>query len=161
MHTKVCRIHNLDNNAQIGIMARPRGNDWLEDEITHLNKCGVNVLVSLLERSEIYEPELSNEQELCLANKISYINFPIRDRDVPGHNDNTDKLINLLAGKLSEGLSIVVHSRMGIGRSTLIAAAILLKFNLKVNDIIETVIKVRGVNVPDTELQLQWLKTSE
>ena len=34
-------------------MARPRGSDWLEDEINHLKNNEVGVLVSLLDRDEI------------------------------------------------------------------------------------------------------------
>ena len=58
MRTKIYWLHTFENAAKIGIMARPRGNDWLEDEIIHLKNQNVNVLVSLLERSEIEELNL-------------------------------------------------------------------------------------------------------
>jgi len=32
----------------LGIMPRPRGGDWLDDELQALGKAGVNVVVSLL-----------------------------------------------------------------------------------------------------------------
>jgi len=161
VHTKIYWIHTFDNSARIGIMARPRGNDWLEDEITNLKNNQVGVLVSLLERDEIYDLNLDLEKELCLTKNISYINYPIPDRDVPKQNDNTDQLIDSLTKKLNEGLSVVVHCRMGIGRSSIIAAAVLLKYNLKTNDIIENIIRIRGIKVPDTEKQLLWLKERE
>ena len=46
-------------------MARPRGDDWLEDEINHLKNNEVGVLVSLLERDEIYDLKLDNEEQFC------------------------------------------------------------------------------------------------
>ncbi len=52
MPTTIYWIHKFHNSAKIGIMARPRGDDWLEDEINNLKNNEVSVLVSLLERSE-------------------------------------------------------------------------------------------------------------
>jgi len=42
-------------------MARPRGNEWLEDEILSLKRQDVQVIVSLLERNEVYELGLEKE----------------------------------------------------------------------------------------------------
>ena len=49
----------LDQKGALGIMPRPRGDDWLEDELQALARYGVTFLVSLLEREE--------EEELGLA----------------------------------------------------------------------------------------------
>ncbi len=142
-------------------MARPRGNDWLEDEIISLKNQKVDVLVSLLEKSEIDELNLNLEEEICLSKNLDFINFPINDRDIPEKSEPLEQLIELLATKLTQGNSIVVHCRMGIGRSSIIAAAVLLKFNLKADDVIENICTVRGLQVPDTEQQLEWLKSRE
>ncbi len=101
-------------------MARPPGGDWLDDEIAHLKNNKVAILVSLLESSEIYKLELKDEADLCRAKQIEYINFPIRDRGIPKSDKETDQLIELLSGKLNRGLSVVIHCRMGIGRSSII-----------------------------------------
>ena len=37
----------------LGISARPRGNEWLENEIKNFSMKGINHLVSLLENTEI------------------------------------------------------------------------------------------------------------
>lgn len=139
-------------------MARPRGGDWLDDEIAHLKNNKVAILVSLLESSEIYDLELKGEADLCRAKQIEYINFPIRDRGIPKSDKETDQLIELLSGKLNRGLSVVIHCRMGIGRSSIIAAAILLKYKLQASNIIESICRIRGLKVPDTAEQLTWLK---
>lgn len=159
--TNIYWIHKFDNSAKIGIMARPRGDDWLEDEINHLKNNGVGVLVSLLESDEIYELKLDSEEQLCKTKDIIYINFPIGDRDVPKQNGDTDKLVDILTKQIDEGNSVVVHCRMGIGRSSIIAASVLLKYKLKAKDIIETISSIRGLKVPDTDKQLSWLKSRE
>ena len=67
MPTNIHWIHKFDNSARIGIMARPRGDDWLEDEIKHLKASRVDVLISLLERDEIYDLKLDNEEQFCIV----------------------------------------------------------------------------------------------
>ena len=142
-------------------MARPRGDNWLEDEINHLKNNEVGVLVSLLERDEIYDLKLDNEEYICTTKNITYINFPIPDRDIPKQNGDTDKLIGTLTKKIDEGQSVVIHCRMGIGRSSIIAASVLLKYKHKAKDIIENISSIRGLKVPDTDKQLSWLISRE
>ena len=158
MLTKIYWIHKFDNSAKIGIMARPRGDDWLEDEINHLKNSEVSVLVSLLERGEICDLKLEEEERLCKAKDITYISFPIADRDIPKQKGDIDDLIDLLTAKIDNGFSAVIHCRMGIGRSSIIAASVLLKYKLKTKDIMETICSIRGLKVPDTDEQLSWLK---
>jgi hypothetical protein len=73
--------------GRLGIMARPRGGDWLEDEIRSLKMDSVDALVSLLEHEEVLELDIEREQALCEGDDISYLSFPIRDRDVPRSNE--------------------------------------------------------------------------
>jgi protein-tyrosine phosphatase len=40
---------------------------------------------------------------------------------------------------------------MGIGRSAIIAAAVLLKFNFRASDIMENISGIRGLKIPHTE----------
>ena len=155
---KVYWIHELTNGARLGTMARPRGDQWLEDDITSLQKQGVSVLVSLLERGEVYELGLALEAESCAMVQIKFVNFPIPDREIPTSNAAVDALVNELKDLLSKGHSIAIHCRMGIGRSSIIAASVLLQKDDKVEDMIATISKARGLSVPDTEEQLSWLK---
>jgi len=60
--------------------------------------------------------------------------------------------------KAAEGASIVIHCRMGIGRSSIIAGAVLLQQGRKADDILQHISKTRGVRVPDTDEQVKWLK---
>ena len=158
MFTKTYWIHEFDNAAKLGIMARPRGDDWLKDEIGNLKKQNVGMLVSLLEKDEINELGLRQQETICKSSGIEFINFPIADRDIPKTTDKTDWLVDFLTSKLQDGSSVVIHCRMGIGRSSIIAASVLLRAGLKAENIIDHISKIRGLKVPDTDKQLQWLK---
>jgi protein-tyrosine phosphatase len=161
MYTQPYWIDKFGNGGAIGIMPRPRGNDWLADEVKKLKESGVKTIVSLLEKDEIQELGLQNEEKLCNQQQIEYINFPIRDRAIPTEQEAVDKLIKLLDEKVGEGQKVVIHCRMGIGRASLIAAAVLIRRGLQTDKVIEKIAKARALKVPDTEEQVHWLKTLE
>lgn len=161
MYTKIYWIHEFTNAAKLGIMPRPRGYEWLEDEIVHFKKQNVGVIVSLLQPDEIDMLGLRSEQTLCREYNIQYINFPITDRSIPNSKDKTGQLVNQLRTLLASGSSVVIHCRMGIGRSSVIAAAVLLNTGFIVKEIIERISQIRGIQVPDTEEQMEWLEKQE
>ncbi len=158
MYTKIYWLHQYENNTRLAIMARPRGGEWLEDEIVQFKKQHVNVIVSLLGPAEIAELGLKQQETLCQKHGIAYINYSIPDRDIPRSKEKTSALVSQLQALLSEGSSIAVHCRMGIGRSAIIAAAVLLQQGGKAGDILQHISKIRGVKVPDTDDQIRWLK---
>jgi len=160
MPVKIYWIETFANAARLGIMARPRGNEWLADEIASLKKQNVNLLVSLLESGEIEELGLWKEESICMKYGIDFANFPIADRNIPKDDSKVDLFINLMSAKIDEGHSIVIHCRMGIGRSSIIAGSILLQKekNPNVKGTIDRISLVRGLKVPDTEDQIAWLK---
>lgn len=119
------KIYWVDSasTGRLGIMPRPRGGDWLEDEVVSLRHSGADVVVSLLEREEIEELEIEKETSFCEAHGLTYITFPIPDRDVPSSERDTLRLIRSLASLLREGRSVVIHCRQGVGRSALVEGA--------------------------------------
>jgi protein-tyrosine phosphatase len=163
MAVKVFWIETFSNNARLGIMARPRGNDWLDDEIVSLKNQKVNHLISLLESTEIEELGLNQEKYICVKNGIDFSNFPMPDRDIPNDEGKINAFINLMSLEIEKGNSLVVHCRMGIGRSSVIAASILLQMGCysKVTDVIDRISIIRGLKVPDTEDQISWLRKRE
>jgi protein-tyrosine phosphatase len=161
MYTKLYWIDKFENGGAIGIMPRLRGNDWLIDEVKRLSESGVKTVVSLLEIDEIQELGLRDEQRLCNQQQIEYINFPIKDRAIPSEQAAIDKLIKLLDDKVREGQKVMIHCRMGIGRATLIAAAVLIRRGLQTEKVIEKITKARELKVPDTDEQVLWLKRLE
>ena len=58
----------------------------------------------------------------------------------------------------TNGWHMVIHCRMGIGRSAIIAGCLLLKPGYKTEEVIAHISKIRGMRVPDTEEQIAWLK---
>ena len=161
MPVKIYWLHNFDKATKLGIMARPRGGDWLEDDIINLKSQNVSVVVSLLEPIEVNELDLRQQSELCLKHSILYINFPIPDRGIPKQDAQFQDFINRLKGEINSGRNTVVHCRMGIGRSSIIAGRLLLNTGRTANEIFAHISKIRGLRVPDTEEQIAWLKKQE
>ena len=153
MFTDVHWIEN-EHGLQLAIAARPRSGDWLEDEIAHWERSGVQHVVSLLEHHEVEELELHAEASTCKARGIAFTSFPIPDRGVPEDRSAAIALAQEL-GKARQ--SVVVHCRAGIGRSSTIAAAVLVLLGQDPNQALDSIANARGLPVPDTQLQRDWL----
>jgi len=54
-----------DRPGRIGIATRPRGGDWLKDDMRFLRTAGTDLLVSMLTPGEVRELQLEMEEELC------------------------------------------------------------------------------------------------
>jgi protein-tyrosine phosphatase len=146
-----------DGPGRLATMACPRGGDWLDDELQALRTEGVDVLVSALTNSELVELQLSAEPELARQAGLTYISFPIPDRGAPEGVAAVTDLVDRLAERLAGGDFIVVHCRAGIGRSSLIAAAVLVREGLSPAEAWDRISVARGLQVPDTEAQRVWL----
>lgn len=138
-------------------MPRPRGGDWLEDEIRSLKMSGVDAVVSLLESEEITELDITEEKSLCEANGISYLSFPIRDRKIPLSKRDALDFAGMLANLIKEGRSVVIHCRQGVGRSALVAACVLVLSGVSVDKAFLMIENARGCPVPDTGEQRRWV----
>lgn len=88
---------------RLAIMPRPRGGEWLEDEIRSLRAQGIDVLVSLLTPDEIAELELEHEAPCCASAGIEFLSLPIEDRSVPPDPQAARELIERLAVDLRGG----------------------------------------------------------
>ena len=161
MATRIYWIENFSNGARLGIMARPRAADWLDDEVLSLKKQKVGTLVSLLEPTEIKELGLEKESETCERHHIEFINFPIPDRGTPASDKHISSLIKVIIERIETGSSVIIHCRMGIGRSSIVAAAVLLLKGYTADQAICQITVVRGLKVPDTDEQVAWLRKRE
>jgi len=146
-------------NDFLAIMPRPRGNDWLEDEIISYKSFGVGVVVSLLEQNEIYELEIEKEEFWCNDKEIIFLNFPISDRQIPKSFKETSEFVEKLQQFVKENKKIAIHCRQGIGRSSLIAASILVLQGYSVEDAFKKIVCARRCQVPDTQEQIDWVKS--
>ena len=143
--------------GRLAIMPRPRGGDWLEDEIHAWRDAGVDVVVSLLESDEAAELELTEEETLASANRIEFVTFPIVDRGVPESAGTVAVLVSKLAESIKGGRNVAIHCRQGIGRAALVAVSTLIRLGIDVETAITTVGAARGRSVPETPEQREWL----
>jgi protein-tyrosine phosphatase len=116
------------------------------------------VIVSALTPTETEELGLLEEAECCHTNGIRFLSFPIEDRSVPSSSSSFSELLDSLKASLGEGKAVGVHCRAGIGRSSLIAAALLMQYGLSPEGAFLTVQEARGCPVPDTVEQRNWVE---
>ncbi|MEM6807483.1 MAG: protein-tyrosine phosphatase family protein, partial [Bacteroidota bacterium] len=154
------RIYWIDefDKGKLGIMPRPRGNEWLEDEIKKLSLRGIHELISLLEKSEASELELEKEAELCTKYEIGFQNFPIKDRSIPDDTTAFLDLVDKISQLLLADKKLVIHCRMGIGRASLLAAGVLAKKGIEPSKVFQLISSYRQMEVPDTEEQIRWFE---
>jgi protein-tyrosine phosphatase len=143
--------------GRLALAARPRGGDWLEDEVKSWRDAAIDVVVSLLIPDEAEELGIQREEQYCLENGIRFLQFPIVDRSVPEPRANTAQLIAKLDTALAGGSKVVVHCRQGIGRSGLIAAGLLMARGLSPAEAMKRASAARGVAVPETPEQVAWI----
>jgi protein-tyrosine phosphatase len=144
--------------GKLAVTSRPRGGDWLDDEIKAWQQAGLDVVVSLLEKDEVAQFELGHEGDVAESKGLRFISFPIPDRGVPAATRDALSLFSTIAAALEAGKNVAVHCRQGIGRSGLIAAGVLLTSGMGVDKALEVVSAARGEAVPETSAQLQWIK---
>lgn len=142
---------------RLALMPRPRGADWLADEIRGWRQHGIDTVVSLLESHEVRELALQDEASLCKAQGIDFLSFPTLDRGTPSSISATAALVTKLVEQLHAGRAVAVHCRAGIGRSSLICACILHALGVASADIFPLLSRARGLAVPDTTSQIDWL----
>ena len=143
--------------GRLAIMPRPRGGDWLEDEIQSWRRSGVDVVVSLLTGEEQTELNLPDEEALCRANGIEFVSFPIVDRSVPSSAEVFSEQMIKLVEQLANGKNVAVHCRQGIGRAALVAICLLVLSEIEPALAIERVGAARGCSVPETPEQRRWI----
>jgi len=156
MRPDICWI-DLPVAGRLAIMARPRAGDWLDDEIAGWAAAGIDVVVSLLEPAEVAELGLDREPALCREHGLELISFPISDRGVPPSMREVAALARDLAARIAEGKAVAVHCRAGIGRSSVIAACVMVLAGTEPYASFDLIAAARGTSVPDTDEQRDWV----
>lgn len=144
--------------GKLGILRRPRGGDWLRDETKAWREVRIDVVVSLLEPGEQVQLALEGEAAAATASGVEFRPFPIPDRGVPASQESVAKLASRIVEALETGRNVAVHCRQGIGRSALIVGAVLVAAGQDPKTALKTIEKSRGLEVPETEEQRQWLR---
>ena len=139
------------------IMGRPRAGEWARDEFSGLAQLGVTDVVSLLEPAEARDLELQDESQLCREASLKFWSFPIPDRGVPPSAIELGRYAWSVYQLIDRGRRFAFHCRAGIGRSSLVAAALLLRCGRTPDQAFAQISAARGLPVPDTPQQAQWL----
>jgi protein-tyrosine phosphatase len=143
---------------QLAIVPRPRGGDWLLDDLRNLKATGIDVLVSLLTQAESDELGLSEEAQGCKEVGLTFLGFPIEDRSVPSSRTDFSRFTELADSELKLHRAVGIHCRAGIGRSSLLAACLLSRHSYEPNEAFEAISKARRRPVPDTDEQRRWVE---
>jgi protein-tyrosine phosphatase len=157
MKTDICWIRDLPS-GRLGIAPRPRGGDWLDDEIKAWRLSGVDCVVSALTPAEEVELELVEEQAACQKNGLRFVSLPIADRGVPSSPSAFQETVAELTENLNAGQTVLVHCRQGIGRASLIAASVLAETGEGPDSAFARIQRSRARPVPDTEEQRNWVR---
>ena len=143
--------------GKLAMAARPRGGDWLEDDLSSWKQAGTDAVLSLLTPEE--ERDLDLQQEAGEAKRLGmeFSSFPIPDRQIPKSEEKWSDILEKVTRTLSEGKNVVVHCRQGIGRSGLVAACLLVRKGVSPGAAVEIVSAARGLPVPETTEQRDWI----
>jgi protein-tyrosine phosphatase len=144
--------------ARLSTMPRPRGDDWLDDEMAALRRAGVDILVCLLTEAERHELGLADEVAAAARAGVECRLLPVVDFGVPDRAE-AEPVLSDLAAALAAGRHVAVHCRGGIGRSSVIAGALLVRLGVPVADVWPLISAARGRPVPETQEQRDWITT--
>jgi len=143
--------------GRLGVVPRPRGGDWLADEVRSWRASKIDVVASLLAPDEIAELDLQAEEALARREGLEYYAFPIPDYSVPQSRTELLRFLGPLEEALESGKNVAVHCRAGIGRSSIVVASLLVSAGLDPEEAFRRIEKARGRPVPDTPEQREWV----
>jgi len=114
------------------------------------------MVAPLLTPEEQMELGLDEEASLCQHAGLAFGAFPVPDRSVPSQHAEAERLIAEIVEALNAGKHVAIHCRMGIGRSAMITAAVLITLGETPERALASMEAARGLPAPDTPEQAQW-----
>jgi protein-tyrosine phosphatase len=147
-------------SGRLAIAKRPRSGQALEGELARVRAQGGDVLVSLLSPHEVIKLGLEHERELAEAAGLEFLTFPIDDHGLPASDVAVTRFSAALAQRVAAGSTVVIHCRAGIGRSSMIAAVVLMRVEggADAKEAMARISQARGLDVPETDAQKAWLR---
>jgi protein-tyrosine phosphatase len=143
--------------GKLAVAPRPRGGAWIEDDVASWKRAGVNAVLSLLTPDEERDLDLLTEAKEVRTQGMEFISYPIPDRQIPNSETQWSELLEKVNSNLSSGKNVLVHCRQGIGRSGLVAICLLVKKGMSPGAAVESVSAARGLAVPETTEQREWI----
>jgi protein-tyrosine phosphatase len=144
-------------SGKLALAARPRGGDWLDDEMAAWRRAGVGTVLSLLTPDEEKDLDLKREAHEAKASGLNFVSLPIPDRQVPSSESELSAALDRVDADLAAGKNVVIHCRQGIGRTGLVAACLLVAKGLTPESAVKVLSAARGNPVPETSEQRRWI----
>jgi hypothetical protein len=142
--------------GRLAVVERPRGGDWLADDMACLRAAGVDTLVSALVDDEMRGAWLEAEAEAATAAGLAFVRLPISNLGTP-LDDGTRCTLEALAGEVRDGRYVAAHCFASVGRSPLIVASIMVLLGADPEFAWQELEIARGRQVPDTLEQRSWV----
>lgn len=143
--------------GKLALAPRPRGGDWLQDEMAGWRQAGIDTVLSLLTPEEEEDLDLKGEGREAKARGMKFASLPIPDRQVPNSESEVSATLDRLDADLAAGKNVVVHCRQGVGRTGLVAACLLVSKGLTSDAAVKALSDARGTPVPETREQRRWI----
>ncbi len=147
--------------GRLAVVERPRGGLWLEDDLLALRGAGIDTLVCLMVHGELKELNLDDEPRLAVEAGLRFTHLPVPDLSPPPDDSLIVPRLMELRDELHEGRTVVAHCRMGVGRSPLCVASVLVLMGVPASEAWARIQAVRGRDVPDTAAQGRWVEALE
>ena len=138
----------------LSTMAAPQGD--LDVVLPTLRGYGVDTLVSLLPPEQASMLFLTDEPNAAYRAGLEFRSLPVPDFGVPDYAEFAGPLREL-SDELTAGRHVAVHCWGGVGRSSLVAAALLVLRGSTAEAAWHRVAYARGVPVPETDEQRDWI----
>jgi protein-tyrosine phosphatase len=141
----------------LAVVLCPQEPARLQEILRRYKQAGIQTLVSLLQEEEAAFLGLAEEGPLAEKIGMQFVSYPIPDVCVPQNPASFKVFAAGLASSLGAGIRVGVHCRGSIGRATVTACCALIHLGWKPKAALAAVQAARGLAVPDTEEQRQWI----
>jgi len=143
---------------RLAIVPCPPGGRHLPAAVRSLREKGIETLVSLLTVEEARLLKLDAEDRACRDAGIEFRRLPVMDHSIPESMEAYRAAVEQLRGDLRRGKGVGAHCFAGIGRSCMLMAGLLCLEGLSPDEAFARLSAARGLRVPDTWLQSQWVR---
>ena len=117
----------------------PKGS--LDTHLEDLSKIGIKIIYCLINYEEQRKLNLINYSEKTKHLGIEFISLPITDQSIPDPNltIKLKRILDEMVMNFKKNKTFLIHCKAGLGRTGMITALLLKKFNFTSSEAIKTV----------------------
>ena len=143
----IAKFAITDKIGRLAVAMSPGKQDtkWNRDlsaDLSSIKENGIDVIVCLLEWSEMFKLGLASYPKIAQDSGFIFYQLGIPDLDAPSQKDML-ALVQILVSHLVNGHNVLIHCRAGYGRAGTVSACCLTHFGYDANEAIEMVRKQR------------------